>query len=224
MNTEIKVMLSNAASREDHDALADFETPSHQSLRITTEVWAADNGCFLGLDRPKFLAMLDKIAGQETRPKFVTVPDVVADHRATCATWHEWTREFKARDLPRAFVLQNGIGDDLNPAQAIPWGIVHALFIGGTTEFKLSPWVREAVRLANGNGVWVHMGRVNSVKRLRYAMEIGVDSIDGSGISRFAEKRARMLNFIDRARSGEFDDDHLAAGAARHAWELQEAA
>jgi len=220
MNTEIKIMLSNAASREDHDALADFETPSHQSLRVTTDTWAADNGCFLGLDRPKFLAMLDKIADQPIAPKFVTVPDVVANHAATCATWFDWIREFQARNLPRAFVLQDGIGDDLNPLEAIAWSTVDALFIGGTTEFKLSPWVKEAVRLANWAGIWVHMGRVNSVKRLRYAMEIGVDSVDGSGISKFGEKRRRMLNFIDRARTGEFNTNHIDDQADRHAWEM----
>ena len=54
------------------------------------------------------------------------------------------------------------------------------LFIGGTTEWKLGRHARALVREAKQRGKHVHMGRVNSAKRYRYAEAIGCDSADGT--------------------------------------------
>ena len=122
---------------------------------------------------------------------FVTVPDVVADHRRTQNLWYEWRDELDARGLRGAFVLQNGIEyawDYYGPSNAaLPWDDCHALFIGGDTAFKFSRAVREIVQCANLNDKWVHMGRVNSVRRMIYAKNIGCDSCDGSGMARFPD-------------------------------------
>ena len=53
-----------------------------------TEVWAADNNAFVGFDEIRFAAMLRRIVrGVRCEgwpaPAFVTMPDVVGDHRAT---------------------------------------------------------------------------------------------------------------------------------------------
>jgi hypothetical protein len=54
------------------------------------------------------------------------------------------------------------------------------LFLGGSDGFKLGNegWV--ATQRAKAAGKWVHMGRVNSLKRLLYAASIGCDSADGT--------------------------------------------
>jgi hypothetical protein len=54
------------------------------------------------------------------------------------------------------------------------------LFIGGDTEWKLGPVASDLAAQAKRRGKWVHMGRVNSEKRLRYADAIGCDSADGT--------------------------------------------
>lgn len=53
-------------------------------------------------------------------------------------------------------------------------------FIGGSDGWKLGPHARALTAEAKRRGKWVHMGRVNSLKRFRYAESIGCDSCDGT--------------------------------------------
>ncbi len=54
------------------------------------------------------------------------------------------------------------------------------LFIGGTTEWKLGAEARAMVSAARRQRKWVHMGRVNSLRRFVYADSIGCHSADGT--------------------------------------------
>lgn len=63
------------------------------------------------------------------------------------------------------------------------------MFIGGSTEWKLSEEAAELGREAKRRGKWLHMGRVNSLTRLRIASHIGCDSVDGSKVA-FAPREA----------------------------------
>lgn len=199
----MKLLVAGAARRHPEAAqfLGDFTSPVRRNTIGQTPVWAADNGCFGAFDRDGFLRMLDAIAAAPVRPKFVTVPDVVGSHERTLDRWHEWSREFQARGLPRALVLQNGI-ERMAPEHAVPWGIVDALFIGGDDAFKLGGWVHWCIQFARRSwshgreGIWCHMGRVNSVKRLRHAIRIGCDSCDGSGMARFPRTLAIMVKAL----------------------------
>lgn len=60
-----------------------------------------------------------------------------------------------------------------------------ALFIGGSTEFKLSEFAATLAQMAKRRRKWVHMGRVNTRRRVRYAASIGCDSIDGTNFSMY---------------------------------------
>jgi hypothetical protein len=155
-------------------------------------VFAVDNSAFSGFDENLYMACLKRILKKNQKPLFVTMPDVVADHAATMQLWYRWHRDLRL--FNRAFVLQDGITD----WKQVPWDYCESVFIGGSTEFKLGATVRLLVRYAKLMGKWVHMGRVNSVKRLQYAREIGCDSIDGSGLSRFTRtEMPRMIRAID---------------------------
>jgi EAL domain-containing protein (putative c-di-GMP-specific phosphodiesterase class I) len=66
----------------------------------------------------------------------------------------------------------------------LPWTQFDVLFVGGTTEWKLGLEARGLVAEAKRRGKHVHMGRVNSEKRLRYAAAIGCDSADGTCLTR----------------------------------------
>lgn len=142
--------------------------------------WAADNDCFNGFDECRFVAMLEKIKGHS--PIFVTAPDVVGDAPATMDMFNTWEPVIHAYGLPVAFVLQDG-----QEMLDMPWGRLDAIFIGGSTEYKLGHQVRWLVREAKFRKKWVHMGRVNSNLRLSYARDIGCDSADGTGYSRFPD-------------------------------------
>jgi hypothetical protein len=124
---------------------------------------------------------------------FVAAPDVVGDAEKTFDLFDYWLPELKKRNLPVGFVAQDGI----RLAMIEPWwSEIDALFVGGTTEFKLGSMARRIVWKARTLGKWVHMGRVNSESRLLYARSIGCSSMDGTQYSRFTnaylEKHALM--------------------------------
>ncbi len=66
-----------------------------------------------------------------------------------------------------------------------PWHVFDAVFIGGDTEWKLGPQAQRIVRICKEHGKHGHMGRVNTLRRLRYAESIGVDSVDGTKWARW---------------------------------------
>lgn len=146
--------------------------------------WAADNDCFQRLDADAYRRMLDTIHGLPGC-LFVTSPDVVGDAPRTLELWDEWRDELCAVWQPLALVAQDG----LRP-EDVPWRELDALFIGGTTEYKLSAEAETLAREARTRGKHVHMGRVNSRKRFDYARQVGCDSVDGSSFSRW---RTRWL-------------------------------
>lgn len=149
--------------------------------------WAADNDAFGGFDAENerlFAMMLDGLAGL-AGCLFVVAPDVVGDWHATERLWGRWAPEIKARGLPAACVAQEGLTAGGIPPDA------DALFIGGREDaYKLGADVRDLVREARAGGLHVHMGRVNSRRRIHYAASIGCLSFDGTSFSRW---RTRWL-------------------------------
>jgi hypothetical protein len=148
--------------------------------------WAADNAAFSGFDAPAFLALLAKLAG---RPdcRFVACPDVVGDAAATLTSFALWQPLVTSLGLPVALVAQDGL-----TGQAVPWDRIEALFVGGSTDWKVGERAAELVREAKRRGLWVHFGRVNTRKRFRHAFRLGCDSVDGSGFSRWPDQRIPM--------------------------------
>jgi hypothetical protein len=145
-------------------------------------VWAMDNGAFSGLDVPMFLRMLRRFSGREGC-KFVTAPDVVGNATETAEMFKDWEPLIHLKGFPVAFVGQDG----LNLAD-VPWDSCEAIFVGGTTIWKLGRTARDLVAYAKARGKWAHMGRVNSHKRIVYAKTIGCDSIDGTKWSRWSQR------------------------------------
>jgi hypothetical protein len=157
--------------------------------------WAADNDCFQRLDVPAYRRMLAAVAGLPGC-RFIVAPDVVGDWLGTRARWDEWAGEVAATGQPPAYVIQDG-----QPADAVPWDNLGALFVGGTTAYKLSPDAEQLGREAKARGLWLHMGRVNSRRRFDYARATGCDSVDGSGFSKW--RRTTL------PRALEWHRDHL---------------
>jgi hypothetical protein len=156
--------------------------------------WAADNDCFNGFDPGRYLELLEAIS-YRSGCLFVTTPDVVAEAKATLALFERWQPVLQRvwatvneTDVdpgvpvhqPIALVAQDGL-----ERLPVPWDQLQALFIGGSTQWKLGPHAARLVREAKERGKWVHVGRVNTLQRIRWCMALGVDSIDGSGFARF---------------------------------------
>ena len=152
--------------------------PARRETALSGVPWAADNDAFNGgwdehAER-RFLRMVEALSGL-AGCLFVVCPDVVGDAGLTSMLFEEYAPLLWRHGLPPAYVLQEpGVEYE---HWWIPWGSIRALFIGGArTEFKLGPEVEAIVAEARSRGVWVHMGRVNSLRRLAYAASIGCDS------------------------------------------------
>jgi hypothetical protein len=181
----------------DNPHLGLFASPRSRSslglIATTPKRFGVDNDAFTQFDPPAFRRLLARLSGHP-RCLFVAAPDVVADAAATAERFLLWQPLIKAEGLPVALVLQDG-----QEKLGVPWDQVDALFVGGSTEFKLGSVAAGIAREAKARGLWLHFGRVNSNQRIRYAYETGADSVDGSGYSRWAsEKITRALRCLDQ--------------------------
>ena len=144
-------------------------------------LWAADNDAFNGFDEKRWHAMLEKCEGVPGC-LFAACPDAVGDADETFRLYLKHSRRILTRRLPLGYVAQDGA-----TPEKVPWGGVSALFVGGTTQWKLGREARVLVDAARERGLWVHMGRVNGDSRTDYARDIGCDSIDGTSVSMFTD-------------------------------------
>lgn len=147
--------------------------------------FAIDNGAFSSFDAKAFNALLAREYDRRSQCIFVCAPDVVASARRTLEVFDRW--KDRLNDWPVALVAQDG-QEDL----PIPWDEIKAIFIGGTTEFKLSESVMQIVKAAKALDKWVHVGRVNTPGRFEYFEKMGADSIDGTGLSRYSWMREKI--------------------------------
>jgi hypothetical protein len=165
------------AAMVDRDDFGAMVTPK-QGNKIPAGVRVAvDNGCFSDPDGfgdgSAFLECLTSHPPDAVA--FATSPDVVADWTATLDRSVEWLSRIRSANYRAAIVLQDGATID-----TVPWSAADAVFVGGSTEWKLSPTAGDLVQEAARRGVWAHMGRVNSFRRLRLAQWFGCDSVDGT--------------------------------------------
>ena len=138
----------------------------------------ADNGAF-GKGYPgdyAWWAWLLTLPSEQCR--FAVAPDVPFDAAATLERSRPWLHRIRGIGIPAAFAAQDGLEH-----LGVPWDDFDVLFLGGTTEWKLGRHARALTREAKARGKHVHMGRVNSETRLRYARHIGCDSADGTYIA-----------------------------------------
>lgn len=158
--------------------------------------WAIDNGVYgpwsRGAPWPhrRFYAGLDRLmrkaAGAGHPPRWVAVPDWVADREATLRRWDAHAPRIAAYGAPLAFVVQDGMGVRDVPAEA------SVVFVGGSTAWKertLPEWCSAFPR--------VHVGRVNGYRMLRVAADLGAESCDGTGWFRGDDRQlAGLARFL----------------------------
>lgn len=153
-----------------------IDTPAQRNVRPDDVRWCADNGCFSNRwNEAKWWKFLTDNAHRASSCLFAVAPDVVGDAWATQLRSMPWLEKIRALGYPVAYVAQNGARAD-----RLPWDHFDVLFIGGTTDWKLGSVARALTFEAKRRGKWVHMGRVNSERRFRYAKDIGCDSADGT--------------------------------------------
>jgi len=167
----------------------------HQRNIVFSDEWdtIADNGCFS--KRWSSRHWFDWLIQTPRSVRFAVCPDVFDPagapcHDQTLELWQNYSPKMRRAGFTPAFVCQVGATAETVPADA------DVLFLGGTTEWKLGP---EARRITAARGErWVHMGRVNSSKRLEIARSMGCDSADGTFLTYGPDKNiVRLLKWLN---------------------------
>jgi hypothetical protein len=147
----------------------------------------ADNGCFSDRWDP---ARWEEWGASLPPVRFVVCPDVVGDHTSTIERWERWAPVIAGWGQTPAFVCQDG---------ATPGTVADAdvLFLGGSNAFKLGAEAWAICRRWRGSR-WLHMGRVNSRRRLVTAASMGCRSVDGTFLAFGPDKNLpRLLGWLD---------------------------
>lgn len=160
-------------------------------LRTEGFPYALDNGAWSAyqqgrpFDETAFLLALRKCGrGAE----WVVLPDIVAGGQSSLEMSLRWMRQ-TLNETSRALLA---VQDGMTLEDVRPWiGERVGIFVGGSTNWKektLAQWGG----LGRTIGCIVHVGRVNSVRRIDLCASAGVTSFDGTSVSRFAKTLPRL--------------------------------
>lgn len=155
-------------------------TPRMRQLPPPGQWWAADTGCYRQPEAFRFAAYLhwlnERAAdGDAERCLFATAPDRVGDAAATLQHSRPTLPYIQEVGYRAALVAQDGLEN-----LPVPWDEFDCLFVGGTNPWRASEAVVALARQAHDQGKWLHVGRVNTLGRLRWAQQLGADSVDGT--------------------------------------------
>jgi hypothetical protein len=150
--------------------------------------WMLDNGEFTKKFKlEKWLEVLNDKKQFTSFCKGVVIPDELYDAGRTLDKFWKFV-EYVPKEYPIAFVTQNGV-----TSKMIPWDNIDTLFIGGDDQHKLKdsfPLINEAHK----RGKWVHIGRVNSPKRIKIFWM--ADSCDGTHFLKSSNLIRSCQNFL----------------------------
>ncbi len=152
-------------------------------------------GCYI-LMGVRLLRGDSEIGGFQLGATFIVVPDIVAGGPDSLSFSLSW--------LPRldgVSPLLLAVQDGMTPCEVAPHlsgrhRKFSGLFVGGTTEWKedsLPVWGE----VCHHYGAYLHVGRVNSARRIRLCHLAGADSFDGTSVSMYAVN----IHHLDRARN-----------------------
>ncbi|WP_326812304.1 hypothetical protein OIE62_07575 [Streptomyces scopuliridis] len=185
-------------------------TPAQGAVIPPAAEYACDNGKF-GQGWPghdAWYAWLERTVERygPDRCLWAVAPDVPFDAAGTLAESRPWLSGIRALGIPAAFAAQDGC--DL---LGLPWDDFDVLFLAGSTEWKTGPVAERLAREAKARGKGVHMGRVNSLRRMSIAEWFGCDSADGTYLAFGPDKNLpRLLRWVDKL------DRHPSLSGAMH--------
>lgn len=168
-------------------------------LRSEGLPYALDNGAWSAytqgrpFDDKAFVKALGKMgAGAD----WTVLPDIVAGGTASLEMSLHWMRRVLDDTRRCLLAVQDGMGaEDVRPFLGARVGI----FVGGSTAWKIG--TAEAWgALGREVGCWVHVGRVNTAKRIRLCARAGAHSFDGTSTTRWAKNTPRLSLARDSAR------------------------
>lgn len=174
--------------------------------RIKFGRWAFDNGAFtdwkngVPFNEREFLWRVRQIEEMplDRMPDWCVCPDMVGKRLSLLYSldWRAYL-EIYAPGLKWYLAVQDYmVPTDVDYALSLEQ--FSGLFIGGTTDWKhetAPTWVA----LGHSRGLPVHIARVNGPKWLQWAVDIGADSVDGTGWVHAGEKWLPWLQNVPKA-------------------------
>ena len=161
-------------------------SPKGNSLRTEGMRYALDNGAWTAyqqqqpFDEDAFVRAVDLVG---ERADWIVMPDVVQGGMASLEFSLTWMERLKGIPTKLLIAVQDGVQlSDVAPYLSPAVGI----FIGGSTNWKeatAGAWGS----LARRRNCHLHVGRVNTVRRIRICAAAGANSIDGTSASRYAK-------------------------------------
>jgi hypothetical protein len=166
-------------------------------LEVAMRYWAADNGRFAAPDLWNAGDWLEWAASMRRWREtcvFLVAPDVLRDAQATLELSLPYLPTIRQLGFKAAFVTQDGCTDEL-----VPWDLLDALFVGGSDDWKLNEPSYALIAKAKRLGKWTHMGRVNSLRRLRACHVSDFDSADGTYVKYGPDRRfPELCDWLDQ--------------------------
>jgi hypothetical protein len=162
-------------------------------LRDPERPWAIDNGAFANFEPKAYMSRVNRHKEHKDKCLFLTVPDVVSSARRTLEVFERWKERLEG--WPLALACQDG-----QEHLPIPWDDIQAIFIGGSTNWKLSDHATHCIKAAKALDKWVHVGRVNDPARFEHFEQLGADSIDGTGIAKYSHMREAIAKRDNQER------------------------
>lgn len=175
--------------------IAHLFSPGAQQGPFEFMDYALDNGAFKGGDgweEEPWLKLLEWARLSGKAPRWVLVPDVVGDRTRTLQRWDIYAPIARKFGWPLAFAAQDGMIPSDVPEEA------QVVFVGGSTEWKwrtVTMWCDAFKR--------VHIGRVNTYRRLFECHDAGAESTDGTGLTRGDQIQWRGFQAYLAQSSGE---------------------
>jgi hypothetical protein len=155
--------------------------------------YALDNGAWSAYQRGTpfdHVAFMRLVGNLGRDADFIVIPDIVEGGERSL----EFSRAWIPRLAPIGTKLLLAVQDGIPPGEVekhLASGI--GIFVGGSTEWKLATMPMWG-RLARSWGEYLHVGRVNSVKRINLCKDAGADSFDGTSATRYAATVQRLTN------------------------------
>ncbi len=178
-------------------------------LRHEGMPYAIDNGAWTAFQQGVkfnerlFMKAID-LLGEHA--DWIVLPDIVAEGLKSLDYSLTWLERLRGIPTQLLIAVQDGMKVEdvrsiLNPTLGI--------FIGGTTEWKEQTAVQWG-SVARRRNCYLHVGRVNSARRIAICAAAGADSFDGSSVTRFAstleplDKATRQPDMFASSREWEF--------------------
>lgn len=156
--------------------------------------YCLDNGAWTAFvegrpfDEAAFLRAYERLG---SGADFFVVPDIVAAGDRSLDYSLQWLDRL-GKPLSRPLLaVQDGMMIERIEPLLVEYQL--GIFLGGTTEWKKRT-MRQWGELAQRLGVYYHVGRVNTRKRIMLCAAYGADSFDGSSASRYSVNVAKLDN------------------------------